>query len=117
MSWQSLGTLWFPRYKKYEQILMTKYPILSMENTIGDVSWNIHQNREWMHEDPEGERQRIMGLHIELFPHHLKAAETELKTMSSDCTVCEFYIISESFHGVYLGRMYLLIFIHLTCIC
>ena len=65
-----------------------------------------------MHKDPEGERERMMGLHIELLSHHLKVAETELKTRSSDCTASAFYFISESFHGVYLDIQDLVIDFH-----
>ena len=58
------------------------------------ISQDIYQNRGWMHKDPEGERERMMGLHIELLSHHLKVAETELKTRSSDGTASEFYFRS-----------------------
>lgn len=39
----------------------------------------------------------MLETHVEVLSHHLKVAETELKSVSSDCNISEFYIISESF--------------------
>lgn len=68
------------------------------------ISHDTYQQGKLMHGDPEGERDRVLEIGVEPLSHYSKVAETELKSISADCNISEFHIMSESFAGFCLDK-------------